>query len=177
MDILPLLRQLFPHAERICSFHRGIDEPSSWTSQAERTHHRTIADAAKGAGYRVENVSGAPDKTDFYGECDFHVGYRVHAHIQFLSQRRPSLLLHEDGRGRGASEALELRGIDAFARTKAGELRRVLPVEGPLAALRHAAQRLGSDYEARGDLLNVLRHRLQLDLDTGFARYAGVGPV
>src|SRR5699024_8576119 len=46
--------------------------------------------------------------------CDLHIGYRVHAHIYFLSKRLPSILLHEDGRGNGVSEALNSPGIDAY---------------------------------------------------------------
>jgi polysaccharide pyruvyl transferase WcaK-like protein len=54
-----------------------------------------------------------------YGQVDLHVGYRVHAHLCALSRRRPSLLIAEDGRGRGQAVTLgdphDLRaGADAL---------------------------------------------------------------
>jgi hypothetical protein len=105
--VAEVLAHEFPHAERICAFHRGL---SDWHSEPDRRENRRVADAAQALGFEVRDLAGSAENSRFYGSTDFHVGYRVHAHLQFLSERRPSLLLHEDGRGIGASGALELVG-------------------------------------------------------------------
>ncbi len=174
VGLLKLLVDLFPDALRLCSFHRGIDEASVWTTANERQHHRSIADAATELGYEVRNVSGDASRTSIYEQYELHVGYRVHAHLQFLSERRLSLLLHEDGRGRGASDALELRGVDAFQRSRPGTVRQWLPSHGALSPARGWMARLGPDYVACPAALSHVRDLLQLDRKTGFARYAGV---
>lgn len=43
------------------------------------------------------------------------MGYRVHAHIYNLSERRRTVLIEEDGRGTGVDDTLGLRGLKAFA--------------------------------------------------------------
>lgn len=165
--VAEVLAAELPHAERICAFHRGL---SDWHSEPDRLGNRRIADAVTALGFDVRDVSGSVENSRFYGSSDLHVGYRVHAHLQFVSERRPSLLLHEDGRGIGASGALELRGLDAFRRTRLGV------TTGQL--LRHSVRRLQRYlppmYEADPDLPERLRSALRVDVATGFARYAGV---
>jgi hypothetical protein len=48
-----------------------------------------------------------------YAEYDLHVGFRVHAHLYFLSGGKPSVLIAEDGRGRGVLDALPSLGFAA----------------------------------------------------------------
>lgn len=159
--VAEVLSQVFPSAERICAFHRGL---SDWST-------RRIADSVRGLGFEVRDVSGGVEKSDFYAQCHLHVGYRVHAHLQFLSERRPSLLLHEDGRGIGASGALELRGLDAFRRTRLSKASGLLPIRRIEVLEKHLPLR----YEPDPSLPVRLRAVLRLDLETQFARYAGVG--
>jgi hypothetical protein len=165
--VAEVLAEEFPNAERICAFHRGL---SDWTSDTDRTENRRVADAAQALGYDVRDLGGSAENSRFYATSDFHVGYRVHAHLQFLSERRPSLLLHEDGRGIGASGALEVRGLDAFRRTRRGVAAGLLPKRAPDRLQRY----LAPTYEADPELPERLRAMLRTDVDTGFARYAGV---
>ena len=54
-----------------------------------------------------QDLSGSAEKLiDYYGACDLHVGYRVHAHIFMSSIGKPSLLLAEDGRGVALKEVI-----------------------------------------------------------------------
>jgi hypothetical protein len=57
---------------------------------------------------RIRDISYDLEKMRFYEEMDFHIGYRVHAHLYFLSRRLPSVLINEDGRGMGMMKTLEL---------------------------------------------------------------------
>jgi polysaccharide pyruvyl transferase len=103
--VLRLVRARYRQAERWCVFHRGMRaEFGGETSTAQR---RATAAVARALGYRVVDASRGLDVLDAYRECDLHVGYRVHAHLCFLSYRRPSLLLIEDGRGEGQSVTFE----------------------------------------------------------------------
>ena len=104
ISLLRALRRRYRSAERYCVFHRGLrSELGSDPSTAER---RAIAAAARVLGYRVVDASRSLDALGFYRDCDLHVGYRVHAHLHFLSCRRPSVLVIEDGRGEGQAVTL-----------------------------------------------------------------------
>ncbi len=165
------LAELFAGSELIAAFHRGIDEDSEWLGPEEKQNNRRLADTLGAMGFETRDVSGSTEQVAFYDECQLHVGYRVHAHIQFCSQRLPSLLLHEDGRGRGASMALELRGIDAFERTLPGRVpKHLLPKR-----LNKLTRKLGPDYQADASVPERVLTCLRRDVETGFARYAGVG--
>jgi len=61
------------------------------------------------------DISGSADKLRaFYDSVDFHIGYRVHAHIYATSIGKPSILINEDGRGKALYKVLGGVGIDAY---------------------------------------------------------------
>lgn len=78
-----------------------------------------------------------------YADFDFHVGFRVHAHLHFLSEGKPSVLIAEDGRGWGMLDALpslgfsigELVSPSPLGRFGAGSVREAA-VEGAGVAIR-----------------------------------------
>lgn len=115
LRILVALKRRFPKAARICSFHRGL-KADEYTRGREANASRLLARAAQWLGFEVIDASFDLSAIEFYESADLHVGYRVHAHLYFLSVRRPSLLISEDGRGLG--QALSLG--DPYA-LKAGE--------------------------------------------------------
>ena len=99
-ELIKLTRRKFPEAHIHVTFHRGI-LPGRSTPPRKGVAYTLIALLSKLKGLSVHDVSGNLDKIDFYKDCDLHIGYRVHAHLLFLSQRKPSLLINEDGRGLG----------------------------------------------------------------------------
>jgi len=105
MRVLRYLARRFPKAERTCVFHRGIrnDEYTSWRAALAS---RALARVASSCDFKVLDASYDLSAIDFYESTDVHVGYRVHAHLAFLSQRRPSILVSEDGRGLGQAVSL-----------------------------------------------------------------------
>ena len=119
LEIMQMIRRVFPKAYLICSFHRGILNDAH-TTESEANRSKVIAKSAEAMGFKVVDSSYGVDKVSFYKTCDLHIGYRVHGHLYFLSHRRPSFLIHEDGRGRGASEALGMPGVQGWSRTKLG---------------------------------------------------------
>ena len=94
------------------SFHRGI-WPDKHTSLKSAIGYVIMCALAKILIRNVEirDVSYDLDKIAFYDDCDFHLGYRVHAHLYFLSKRLPSILINEDGRGEGMVTSL---GMDVL---------------------------------------------------------------
>ena len=103
-SLLRRLRRRYPEAERHCVFHRGLR--AEFETEAPTRERLATAALARGLGYRVVDASRDLGALELYGEVDLHVGYRVHAHLCTLSRRRPSLLIAEDGRGRGQAVAL-----------------------------------------------------------------------
>ena len=122
VDIMRMLRRRFPDARLICSFHRGITADAETPTEDARWLG-ALAQTAEELGFDIVDTSyGIEKATTLYADCDLHVGYRVHGHLLFLSRRKPSFLVHEDGRGRGASEALGLPGIQGWTRTVPGKI-------------------------------------------------------
>jgi polysaccharide pyruvyl transferase WcaK-like protein len=165
------IRRVFPKARLVCSFHRGIAQPDKFLSEEERHNNSAIARAAESMGYEVVDVSGSANADEEYGKCDVHVGFRLHAHLCSLSKRVPSVLLHEDGRGVGASQTLNVRGFDAFHRSITGSVPSLPP-----RVSRFLDRRLGGIVPSADCGAEVGEYLVHLQ-QTGFAAYAGVGDV
>jgi hypothetical protein len=78
-----------------------------------------------------------------------------------LSRRKPSLLIEEDGRGAGASDALGVQGVPAFRPHRLGRLGR-------------AAGRAASAYRVDERVPVRVENILASDLETQFARFASL---
>lgn len=107
ISLLRMVKTLFPDSKIIVTYHRGIF-PGKNTPLRKGLSYTSIAMYAKFLGMEVRDVSGDLSKIAFYENCDLHMGYRVHAHLDFLSRKKPSLLINEDGRGLGMVKSLEL---------------------------------------------------------------------
>jgi hypothetical protein len=103
--LMRLLRSRYRRAERFCVFHRGL-RADRFTYRRESAAVLSLAAAATALGFKVVDAAFDLARIAFYKDADLHVGYRVHAHLAFVSYRRPTLLISEDGRGLGQAEAL-----------------------------------------------------------------------
>lgn len=108
--VAEFLCDFFPHAQIVYVCHRGIPE-------MEPSMESILA----GRGIRLVDISGSGEGFGVYDDCDLHVGFRVHAHIYALSQRKLSVLIEEDSRGEGVDEALGLPHISASLFAKDNE--------------------------------------------------------
>lgn len=113
--VIEVLSDLFGDAKKYCSFHRGIERDEN-TPKSKEVFYKKIAAKAEDEDFIVKDTSYDTSKLDFYQDCDLHVGYRVHGHLYFLAHRIPSILIEEDGRGRGANESLGSPRIPAWRR-------------------------------------------------------------
>jgi hypothetical protein len=107
IQLLREIKKEFPEAKITVSYHRGIF-PGKQTPLRKGLSYTLIAIYAKVLGLEAKDVSSDLQKIAFYENCDLHIGYRVHAHLDFLSRRKPSYLINEDGRGLGMVKSLEL---------------------------------------------------------------------
>jgi hypothetical protein len=110
--LLTSVRRMFPDAALYCVFHRGLAS-DDFTSSSEAWSLGLLRQHAASEGYKIVNAAYDVDSIAFYENCDLHIGYRVHAHIRFLSMRKPSYLIQEDGRGLGLSTTLNLPDVSA----------------------------------------------------------------
>ena len=113
VKMMEVIKEKYPKAELICSFHRGI-EKDQYTDENAANVLLFMKNAAENLGYKIADLSYDLSKMSIYDECDIHIGYRVHAHIYCLSHRVRSILLNEDGRGSGLCHAISLNGIDCY---------------------------------------------------------------
>jgi hypothetical protein len=48
-----------------------------------------------------KDLSGRAQALSYYNNADYHIGFRYHAHLWFIQNRKPSFLIAEDGRSWG----------------------------------------------------------------------------
>ena len=110
IKLVRVMKKEFPNAENVYyTFHRGI-MPDKYTKLVTSIGYILMCIGAKIVlpKIKIKDVAYDLDKLDFYKDMDFHIGYRVHAHLYFLSQRKPSVLINEDGRGVGMVSTLKM---------------------------------------------------------------------
>ena len=105
--LLKGIKKRFSNSKVYVTYHRGI-LPGKHTPLRKGISYTIISLYAKLLGFSVLDVSSNLSKIDFYADCDLHIGYRVHAHLDFLSRKKPSYLINEDGRGLGMVRSLKL---------------------------------------------------------------------
>lgn len=105
LGVLREIRAIYPDARIDVAYHRGL-MPGLGTTWRQSAAYLAGAAASRAVGARPRDTSGGAESFASYSTADLHVGYRVHAHLHFLSQRRPSILIAEDGRGRGQDATL-----------------------------------------------------------------------
>ena len=151
--MVKMLNEMFPNANKICAMHSGLG-----------LEDNEIGEYAKSIGFELLDVSKDLEKIEFYKKCDLHVGYRLHAHIFFLRNRNPSILLNEDGRGTGFSYTVGVGGFNAFQRLS-GIKKNI-----------HFATHKGRERVMMADLNVIPKIKLFLEeeVDSQFRRYVGI---
>lgn len=106
IDVVKFLRKKFQNAELHFVFHRGIFS-DEYTDKTVGEKNVILYNSLKALSYvNIHDISYSGDGFKIYNDCDFHIGYRVHAHIYNLSIHNISLLIGEDSRGISANETL-----------------------------------------------------------------------
>lgn len=116
-QMIDLVEKIYPESEITLAFHRGIGEVDEFTKEDDAANTTDLAEYGAAKGMNSIDLAYSFDNYQKYDDIDLHIGFRLHAHLYFLSNRKPSILLNEDGRGRAMSETIGLTGIDTFKRT------------------------------------------------------------
>jgi hypothetical protein len=112
IELCKYLRKKFPNKEITFVFHRGtFADKYTYISAAKRL--QKLLQQLDNIGIKYSDIAYGVDGFNMYDNCDLHIGFRVHAHIYALSQKRPSILIEEDLRGDGANDLLGLMHIKA----------------------------------------------------------------
>lgn len=176
--VMKTLARTVPSARRFCAFHLADpggtkpirSENSAAMTPAVAEKNRRIREAAEQTGFEVLDLAGDVGRLHFYDDCDLHVGYECHAHLYFLSLRRPSLLIAEDARGVGFNQLFGVGGLDGFVRKRPESAGIRKPVTSGYCT--SAEER---DLAApRDDLAARVGEVLTAQIETGFAAYAGL---
>ena len=159
--LVKLIHSEFPDAKITLSFHRGI----LWDKETSVKHSMAyilmvLFAKAVSPKIKVVDVSYDLNKIDFYKNCDFHIGFRVHAHLHFLSRRKPSLLINEDGRGEGMVKSL---GQESYTVNDDQILSKIkskirLFKEGHLDEFREVQKKIDSNFEIMKSFLSNLKN-------------------
>jgi len=112
LDLLDIINNDFPNTEKYAVFHRGTGT-DKLTPQKEGEILQSLVRGTEKRGFNIVDLAYDLEGIKVFNDVDFHVGYRVHAHAYCISQRVPTFLLWEDGRGQGMSENLGLEGFPA----------------------------------------------------------------
>ncbi len=126
------LKDLYENKEFEVVFHHSLDIEkikkvygNQHLKHVER--HLEFVDWLKENSIKYIDISGSADNLiNYYSDVDLHIGYRVHAHIFMNSISKFSILLNEDGRGKGVKGVIGGIIIDAYDSFKTDFISKVL---------------------------------------------------
>lgn len=104
----------FPSSDKVFSIHQKMPTRSlrkklklllTGGSDHKRLSDRLLSHAQR-RGFELFSSTEVEDYLRLYRECDLHIGSRLHAHLYFLSLRKPSFLTYVDDRMLGFSQML-----------------------------------------------------------------------
>lgn len=118
-EIINMLIKRFGKKNLIVAFHHGVDQTYLESNNADKNlykHNRLLIEYLDHHEIAYEDISGNVNKLlSLYASAKYHVGYRLHAHINMLANNKPTLLIAEDGRGLAFSELYDnLNVVPAF---------------------------------------------------------------
>ena len=114
--LLDQITKIFPKSRLKCFFHRGLST-DDFTSPRDAQNVQTIIKHLDHRKISHHDLSYQLESLDLYDDCTMHIGYRLHAHLFFLSQRKPSFLINEDGRGESMQTTLRLNSFSGVRRS------------------------------------------------------------
>lgn len=165
IKIINDLKKSYPEQKLTVAFHDPIDLRIQPTKDFIKTLEQ----------YQIPfvDISGnANNLIKFYTEQDLQIGYRVHAHIFMSSINKASILLNEDGRGKGMKTVLGGLILDAYNLKKLGFISRLKIktglshinnlVEGEKNLLQDIVKNL--TYEMENSYPRISRSRQSIDL-------------
>ena len=160
-SVLLMIKELFPSAEIKAVFHHSPTEEYLETHGANKNLYyaqKKYLDWLKSNDFNYVDISGSADNlVNYYSQVDFHIGYRVHAHIFTNSISKPSVLLNEDGRGKALAKVLGGMIFNAYDSMNDAVIYKVL---------RKLSIKV-DNYNQSKFLVNDLRNSIYYELENG----------
>jgi hypothetical protein len=152
-DCILRIKKYFSKSNFTLMFHHKIDE--SKPKQKEmilwlRDNQVDYIDISGSSDLLVKNYSNA----------DFHIGFRVHAHIFMSSISKPSILLNEDSRGKALYHVVNGLIFDAYDTKKLHLIERI----------KTKISGVSDFYAANFSVLNDIENNIQYEIDNQFPR-------
>lgn len=117
----------------IVVFHHSLDEKVVKSSSGNKKHlagHLEFVNWLKEINADYVDISGSAENLiEFYDEVDFHIGYRVHAHIYMCSLGKKSLLISEDGRANSLQATIGGNILKGYSKYKSNKLTRLMKMD------------------------------------------------
>lgn len=113
INLINYLFNRFPSAKIKYIFHRGI-KADKYTNERTASILLKFCRWLESNEIEYHDISYSDKGFSLYDDCDLHIGFRVHAHIYNLSNRKLSILFEEDARGAGVNNALGLKNITTY---------------------------------------------------------------
>jgi polysaccharide pyruvyl transferase WcaK-like protein len=98
--IFKKIKKDYPNYKYFVSFNHGFNEK-----------YASLKKEIEKIGLKPIDLSKDTSKLSIYDKMDFHIGYRVHTHIYFLSHKKPSIIFAEDSRGIGIMNTLKTKNL------------------------------------------------------------------
>lgn len=128
------VRDLFQASQFDVLFHHGIGSEYLETNGASIELYEAnmrFKNWLELEGISYRDLSGSAEgMEEYYGRCDLHIGYRVHAHIYMTSISKPSVLLIEDGRGEALHKTIGGVALKAYRKVHRGNVATLLDKVG-----------------------------------------------
>ena len=155
-------------------FHHSLNKEKYFSSHSSNLNHNKksneFANWLKSNKIKFSDISGSAENLiSFYNKVDFHIGYRVHAHIFMNSISRYSILISEDGRAKGVYSAIGGLVLDSYFNFKGSFFSRIMNKLSKNFE-RHEINHLlpeevisNYDYECKTNFVRIKNSRNQID--------------
>lgn len=112
-------KEIFPESNLTVVFHHSLDKKMITNIYKGKTffleRHYHMVDWLEKNKISYIDISGGVDTlVNHYSACDFHIGYRVHAHIFMNSISKLTMLISEDGRGKALEKVIGGMVLDGY---------------------------------------------------------------
>lgn len=113
------LRERFKDNDFEVVFHHSLDKIKFMqvygSALKHNQRHNEFVDWLTKQNIGFVDISGSAENLiNYYLKVDYHIGYRVHAHIFMNSIKKLSLLISEDGRAKGSQSAINGMMVDGY---------------------------------------------------------------
>lgn len=164
-EIILALRDFFHGKNFKIVFHHSLNTDKYLNSYNSNKYfldkHKEVLEWLEKHHLEYVDISGSADNLiNHYEQTDFHIGYRVHAHVFMSSISKPSVLIAEDGRGKALKDVISGLIFHGYISVNDSILSK---------ALREVNKKYDL-YESYKNLPNDLINNIDYEIKNGYSR-------